>query len=1114
MALKLSDYKYTLDNQTKKNNSSKLKLSDYNYVLNTPEKEKSNINPFIQGAVGITGGIATGLSKGAEFLTGGGLRAVEGLFGIEAERSGIEKLLYDKRMALQESIDDIVTNKTIKTGSDITSGITEFVVGGKAGSGIKGGRAVSYGLQGAAQGNDAANASNTTGLKKSANILTQGALGATNAIDFGLVSKVWKSKGAKEIAKNMVKDLVFNAGQGVVQRGTTEFTNQKLLGLEANKNIGRDIVNGIGLDTATNLIMGYGGKSLDIVKNNIKNGTAKDTEIMKAMEVIADDKSLPIDQKKLITKAMVEARKTVNSQPSVDKLILDGVDKNVNDLPIEKQILDGMSNAPKIPKTFKVTNAKKPMSLIEAKDILGNTSNFRKKVNEFRTQIVNKNTALDDLSKRTGNKNIKYYADELGTTNAKAQYAIGRKQTDNMGKNIGKSVKEIFEPAKKSGKLKEFEYYLQHLLNITRAKQGKPVFGKDITAGLSKKVIRELELKNPEFKQWADDVRNFNNNERNNLVQSGLSSQEQADYFANLNPDYVRIERDFPQYQNRFVKNKGSVKSPYKTAIGGDKEILSIENSMAKQIIENKKNISRNKLGQELYKEFGGEFHNPKTFDPNTMITIFKDGQKIDVKVGNDIVKSLTPSEVRDYFGSKVIRGIAKFQRAIITDKNPIFIVTNFAKDLQDGLFNSKHPVQFVKNYGVALKMMATNDPIWQQYKALGGEANTFFNFDTGFVGEKGIVGKTVDTVFSPITAANKAIEQAPRFAEFLSTIKKGGSLEEAMYNAAEVTINFKRGGELAKAASRNGFNFFNASIQGFDKLVRNVSGQNGTKGVIEGIGGTVLKATMLSIIPSIVNDAIWANDKDYQNMTDRDKNAYWVVGKLDNGKFIKIPKGRALSVFGAAANSVLNNEKGDKLNLGEVVGFAADQVAPINPLKNNIASPILGLGTNKNFFGGDIVPQRLQDELPKNQYDENSTEIAKSIGKLFNLSPKKIDYIAEQYSGGIGKLAKPLFTKKKEKNPLVTPFISDTVNNGQIANDFYKKQKRLLGKSKDSKATASDISNYKYINSIGYTVNDLYNLKREVENLDISASEKEKRRTNIQRQINEIMDYALKNIK
>ena len=136
---------------------------------------------------------------------------------------------------------------------------------------------------------------------------------------------------------------------------------------------------------------------------------------------------------------------------------------------------------------------------------------------------------------------------------------------------------------------------------------------------------------------------------------------------------------------------------------------------------------------------------------------------------------------------------------------------------------NSKYPVSFAKNYPRAIKEILTNGKYYQQYQALGGLQNTYFdNQEFQKQGSKA----------NPLTwieKGNNAVEQFPRLAEFISTMEKTGDIDQAMYNAAEITTNFKRGGDWTKAANRNGVTFLNASVQGFSKQIRNFTGATGT---------------------------------------------------------------------------------------------------------------------------------------------------------------------------------------------------------------------------------------------------------------------------------------------
>ena len=88
------------------------------------------------------------------------------------------------------------------------------------------------------------------------------------------------------------------------------------------------------------------------------------------------------------------------------------------------------------------------------------------------------------------------------------------------------------------------------------------------------------------------------------------------------------------------------------------------------------------------------------------------------------------------------------------------------------------------------------------------------------------------------------------------------------MYNAAEITTNFKRGGDVTKAINRNGANFLNASIQGFDKQIRNIKGENGLKGYVS----LLAKATVWGILPSLLNNLIYEDDDDYKKINKRHK--------------------------------------------------------------------------------------------------------------------------------------------------------------------------------------------------------------------------------------------------
>ena len=48
---------------------------------------------------------------------------------------------------------------------------------------------------------------------------------------------------------------------------------------------------------------------------------------------------------------------------------------------------------------------------------------------------------------------------------------------------------------------------------------------------------------------------------------------------------------------------------------------------------------------------------------------------------------------------TKATSKLSAAQRALITNLNPIFAITNIPKDFGDAVINSKHPVTFLINY-------------------------------------------------------------------------------------------------------------------------------------------------------------------------------------------------------------------------------------------------------------------------------------------------------------------------------------------------------------------------------------------------------------------------------
>ena len=768
----------------------------------------------------------------------------------------------------------------------------------------------------------------------------------------------------------------------------------------------------------------------------------------------------------------------------------------------------------------KILTEKKKANILEK--YVNDKYKFKDSFDELAQKFINKGHYIDKLSKEANNPELKYAYDRNLNSFAEGQYEVGVAQTNNEGKKIGKSINEIWEPIEKQNLTKEFSEYLLHKHNIDRSERNKFVFGSEIGPAESTAIAMELEQRYPKFKEYAKDIKKFNHNNLQCLVDAGLLSNDMVKYLESMYPNYVTISRDLQDSTYAGDKNKTGVNAPIKNATGGNADIQPLKETMAQQAIKIKRLINQNMLGQELAKtlknshvEQEGSIQLSPTmlFGLDTLIdtdtkgnkyyTYFENGELQKLKIDDNLYESLKPTErsrLEETLPVKALQKVTSLHRSVLTSSNPIFIVTNFFKDFQDGMFNSKYSSKFVKNYGKALNEIMTKGEYYETYMANGGMTNTYFDYNEG-------IKKQPNKFVEKIRNANEIVEQLPRMSEFISTLEDGKSLNEALYNAAEITTNFKRGGDITKAINRNGVNFLNASIQGLDKQFRNFSEQKGAKGYVN----LLVKATLMGVVPSILNHILLDDDKDYEKLPESTKDLYYLF-KTGEGKFIRIPKGRVLSVFGAAARRTLESIEGNEDVWKGFKDTVINQVAPNNPLEDNILAPIMQVKNNKTWYGSDLVSSRLQKELPKNQYDETTDEFSKWLGSKINASPKKINYLIDQYSGGVGDVLLPMITPQAKQNVFKDKFTTDSVLKNKYVSKFYETLEKQNQIANDPLATDEDEIQLKYLNNTSKEMGKLYKEKRNVQMSNISNKEKTAKVREIQEKINELAESSLQN--
>ena len=657
----------------------------------------------------------------------------------------------------------------------------------------------------------------------------------------------------------------------------------------------------------------------------------------------------------------------------------------------------------------------------------------------------------------------------------------------------------------------------------------KPVFGSSVTADDSRAAAADLLDAHPEFEKWAKDVYAYLDGLMEVRKQGGLVSEAMAQYMKELYPHYVPTYRDMPSTSGGYSNpNSVAVNSTIKSAKGGNQDIMPLIDSIARQTLQTFSAAKKNILGNMLYEDAMdttrdiSEYIQSVTEEGDLVdldadsaenlkntLRIWVDGKPVTLHMSKAMADGFRPIEQSNSFGMKALRSINSTFKKLVTQWNPVFIVRNFVRDAQSALYFTHYSnATFIKNYGKAVKEIATNGKYWQLYQAMGGKGTTYYDPKTGLSDryhfKNGAVDKVaggLNRVIDILSFANEAVEQYPRLAEFISTMEDTGDVQQALYNAADITTNFGRGGFAARKLNASLVPFFNPGMQGLSKNIRNVIDRRGWKEIGQLISRLLINGVAPGIIMGLLYDGL-KEDDDYKELSNYMKDSNILI-KVGDNKFIKIPMGREPSVITAFTNRMWRWLKGEPASsaFAGYPSFAIEQLAPNNPLSNNIFEGFDAMRTNKNWYGGDIVSSYMEEKPDYLQYDESTDAFSIWLGEITRhgkngiegLSPKKVNYLIDQYSGFIGDWLLPALSKKADVPAVVKAFVVDSVRQNRLGSDFYDALDEAKQVKETEFATAADDATYSYLYKQSKAASEITKQLKEIYNSG-EKTRKEKR--------------------
>lgn len=775
-----------------------------------------------------------------------------------------------------------------------------------------------------------------------------------------------------------------------------------------------------------------------------------------------------------------------------------------------------------------------------------------------RINFVDTQAGIADEFKRLGVDSGEALIQAARSATSKAQHAIGGNIVDitEFSKNgkqpkvLAKGVAKLMQPIEKAGLEAEFFDYLFNLHNIDRLKVDKPVNGN--TAEESQQAIKEAEKAHPEFIEWQKEWAQMVDALMTLRLKAGLITQELYDELKARYPHYVPTFREEGKSSGTAGDILGkydlSVKRTIKNAKGSTDTLLRPDEVIARQTLElyraiqvnnllnalydaavskgstNLEIVSREKMRTSLNKEATDSVVDLETIGddkPNSAtntVTFFKDGEKITLRVSKNIftgLDALHPGSMAMDEGF-VLKGMRKVMNAFksgVTNYNPFFLVRNAARDIQDAVIYTKNGAKFAKAYPKAYEEMIKNGELLQLYVAAGGMSSSVFDSHKGFVGSlskrgfaevEGNIGKKV---LQKIDTANLIVEQLPRFTEFIASIEAGKSVDQAILDSADVTVNFGRSGKITKWLNSYIIPFLNAAVQGASKTFRTFTGRK----TLQEWSSLVVRCAILGIAPAVLSSLMYDDDEEYQNLRTEDKENYYLLKVGD--KFLKLPRGRIAALLSGVV------VRGDLAMKGEEDAFkglgksALETLTPVESASRSIFSPFADVKNNVTWYGTAIEGREFDNKAVKDRYDEGTSSIAIALGKTkimqeLNMSPKKIHYLIDQYAGVLGDVFLPMTTKKAERTPLASNFTVDPITNNKLSTKFYKIYDETTYASSAGDSTAA--LKLRHFNKVKQGISDLYKQKDEIQASKLSDKEKLARTRIIQTLINEAYKTAI----
>lgn len=350
-------------------------------------------------------------------------------------------------------------------------------------------------------------------------------------------------------------------------------------------------------------------------------------------------------------------------------------------------------------------------------------------------------------------------------------------------------------------------------------------------------------------------------------------------------------------------------------------------------------------------------------------------------------------------------------QKNVIRDTWGSWLFTKYGKSIKD-------PVGvFIDTIYSPLAMLGTaagKGKLYVEWLKAGGGMSTMQSLDRDAIVKKLEEvrhGYKPHQVIKWLRQIAEISEEANRLAEFGRALQVEGKTrlgrEIAAFAARDLSVDFAKMGLQTKALNQI-IPFFNATIQGGDKLLRTMANPNDRMSALPRILGFI-------VLPSLIFAWLNKDDDRVKEFYEEEKDFNFITFVGDQAIKIPVPFETGVMAHGLTQRMFNYFIKKDPEAFEKFMGSVISAMLP-NAIPT-FANPFMEVWANKNFFtGARIIPMGQEGLISKYQYKNNTSSTARLLGRAMTYmlgqetrskaaSPAIIDHFINAWTGGLGRL-------------------------------------------------------------------------------------------------------------